>query len=187
MELDKIKTVLSTPIMPSVHELGENKLASVLIVIFGSEPKILMTKKSKILKVHAGEIAFPGGKFEHQDKDLLETAIRESREEINLSITRQHVIGQLSPVTTLNSKFVIIPFIAVVKRLPRLKDNPEVESILQIPLKSLLHTLEDDKDPSHQSIMEMYLLQYKEHVIWGASARMLKQIYDKLNLMELLD
>lgn len=186
MELEDIRNALSSPIIPMMHNSGKNKIASVLIVIFGSEPKILMTKKSKILKVHAGEIAFPGGKFETGDGDLMETAIRESREEINLSITREHIVGQLSPVTTLNSGFVIIPFIAIVKRLPRLKDNPEVESILQIPLKELLQTLDNDKDPFHQSIMEMYVLKYKEHLIWGASARMLKQIHDKLSLMGLL-
>lgn len=181
MNLEEIKNALATPLTPAIKNTGKNKIASVLIVIFGSEPKVLMTKKSKILKVHAGEIAFPGGKFEEGDGDLLETAIRESREEINLSITREHVIGQLSPVTTLNSGFVIVPFVAVVKRLPRLKDNPEVESILQIPLKEFLKSLTDDQDPLHQSIMEMYILKYKEHTIWGASARMLKQIHDRLS------
>lgn len=187
MNLEEIKGALTTTVMPSVKESGKNKIASVLIVLFGSEPKVLMTKKSKILKIHAGEVAFPGGKFEKHDVDLLDTAIRESREEINLSITRDHVIGQLLPVTTLNSGFVIVPFVAVVKRLPRLKDNPEVESILQIPLKELLHTLENDKDPLHQSLMEMYVLKYHEHIIWGASARMLKQIHDKLSAVGLLD
>jgi len=181
MNLEEIKSALSSPVIPQISDSGKNKIASVLIVIFGSEPKILMTKKSKILKVHAGEIAFPGGKFENTDKDLLDTAIRESREEVNLSITREHVIGQLSPVTTLNSGFVIIPFVAIVKRLPRLKDNQEVESILQIPLSEFLLTMENDNDPYHKSIMEMYLFKYHEHVVWGASARMLKQIRDKLS------
>ncbi|MDH3501506.1 MAG: CoA pyrophosphatase [Nitrosopumilus sp.] len=162
--------------MPRIDE--KNKIASVLIVIYGSEPKLLMTKKSHILKIHAGEIAFPGGKHDPEDHDLLETALREAREEVNLSIRNEHVIGQLEPVTTLNSKFTIHPFVAVVKRLPRLKDNLEVESILNIPLFPLLQTLSHDTDPAHQSIKEMYTFTYQDHVIWGASARMLKQIHD---------
>jgi 8-oxo-dGTP pyrophosphatase MutT (NUDIX family) len=176
--LEKIKSILTTQLdlLPRIDE--KNKIASVLIVIYGSEPKLLMTKKSHILKIHAGEIAFPGGKHDPEDHDLLETALREAREEVNLSIRNEHVIGQLEPVTTLNSKFTIHPFVAVVKRLPRLKDNLEVESILNIPLFPLLQTLSHDTDPAHQSIKEMYTFTYQDHVIWGASARMLKQIHD---------
>ncbi|MDH3192108.1 MAG: CoA pyrophosphatase [Nitrosopumilus sp.] len=178
MLLEKIKSILTTQLdlLPRIDE--KNKIASVLIVIYGSEPKLLMTKKSHILKIHAGEIAFPGGKHDPEDHDLLETALREAREEVNLSIRNEHVIGQLEPVTTLNSKFTIHPFVAVVKRLPRLKDNLEVESILNIPLFPLLQTLSHDTDPAHQSIKEMYTFTYQDHVIWGASARMLKQIHD---------
>ena len=178
MLLDEIKSVLSTPLelQPLANE--KNRIASVLIVIYGGEPAILMTKKSHILKIHAGEIAFPGGKHDPVDNDLLETALREAREEINLSIRNEHVIGQLQPVTTLNSKFTIYPFIAIVKRLPRLKDNKEVETILTIPLFPLLKTMSEDKDPDHASIQEMYTFTFQNHLIWGASARMLKQIYD---------
>lgn len=185
MLLDDIQNALSSPIDPRISDT-EHKLAAVLILIFGPEPHVLMTKKSSILKIHAGEIAFPGGKYEKKDTDLVETALREVREEINLSIRRDHVVGQLEPVTTLNSGFSIIPFVSVVNRLPRLKDNPEVESILLIPLNSFLKTLKDDPDPAHQSINEMYVLQYLDHTVWGASARMLKQITDKLNENDLL-
>ena len=186
MHLDEIRNALYTELTPNITENSDTKLASVLIVIFGSEPKILMTKKSTNLKIHAGEIAFPGGKYDEQDEDLLETSLRETREEINLSIRRDQVIGHLEPVTTLNSKFTIIPYVAVVNRLPRLKDNLEVETILHIPMIPFLKTLTDDPDPAHKSIQEMYILTYDEHLVWGASARMLKQIVDKLSKNNLL-
>ncbi len=186
MNLDEIRKALSTELVPKIKDDLDTKLASVLIVIFGSEPKILMTKKSANLKIHAGEIAFPGGKFDEKDEDLLETALRETREEINLSIRRDQVIGHLNPVTTLNSKFTIIPFVAVVNRLPRLKDNLEVETILHIPMIPFLKTLSDDTDPAHKSIQEMYILTFKDHLVWGASARMLKQVVDNLSKNNLL-
>ncbi len=183
--LEKIKSALATQleILPTT---SKNRIASVLIVIYGSQPKVLMTKKSHILKIHAGEIAFPGGKYDSDDKDLVETALREAREEVNLSIRKEHVIGQLKPVTTLNSKFTIYPFVAVVNLLPRLKDNLEVETILNIPLFPLLQTLSHDMDPAHQSIQEMFTLTYQDHLIWGASARMLKQIHDNLSQNNIL-
>ena len=186
MHLNELSKALSTELTSSIDEKNDTKLASVLIVIFGSEPKILMTKKSRNLKIHAGEIAFPGGKFDDQDEDLLETSLRETREEINLSIRRDQVIGQLNPVTTMNSGFTIFPYVAVVNRLPRLKDNLEVETILHIPMIPFLKTLANDPDPAHNSIQEMYIFTYNDHLVWGASARMLKQIVDVLSKKNLL-
>jgi len=186
MHLDELSKALSTELTSSINEKTDTKLASVLIVIFDSEPKILMTKKSKNLKVHGGDIAFPGGKFDEQDEDLLDTSLRETREEINLSIRRDQVIGQLKPVTTLNSGFTIFPYVTVVNRLPRLKDNLEVETILHIPMIPFLKTLANDPDPAHKSIQEMHIFTYNEHLVWGASARMLKQIVDVLSKKNIL-
>ena len=180
MSLEKLRQLLGTDLNLAIEKNTNTTFASVLAVIFGSEPKILMTKKAKHLKIHAGEIAFPGGKQDKDDADLLETALRETREEINLAVRRDQVIGHLKPVTTLNSKFTIIPFVAVVNRLPRLKDNQEVDKILHIPFFSFLKTLEEDKDPHHRSLKEMYTFIYQDHLVWGASARILKQISDIL-------
>jgi hypothetical protein len=91
------------------------------------------------------------------------------------------VIGQLKPVTTLNSGFTITPFIVMLDELPSIVPNSEIESILRMPLFSFLKTIEDDKDPSHKSILEMYTFKFQDHLIWGASARMLKQILVKIS------
>ena len=77
-----------------------------------------MTENPKHMKFHAGEISFPGGKLDADDSDLLETALRETREEIGLTIAREQVIGQLKPVVTLNSGFMILPFVAVTDSIP---------------------------------------------------------------------
>lgn len=177
MTLEEIRSLLSADLSPKPNHDG-SKLASVLVVIHGTEPKVLMTKKSEILKIHAGEVSFPGGKLDKSDDDLLITALRETREEIDLEIKREQITGQLNLVHTLNSGFTITPFVAVVDDLPTLKQNFEVESILNIPIIPLLKTLEDDPDPNHKSIQEMYIFKFNEYIIWGASARILKQIVD---------
>ena len=186
MYLNKLKSSLENELTPNLAKTDNTTFAAVLIIIFGSEPKILMTKKAKHLKIHAGEIAFPGGKLDVYDDDLLETALRETREEINLAIRRDQVIAQLEPVTTLNSKYTIIPYVAIVNRLPRLKDNSEVDKILHIPFIPFLKTLKNDEDPFHKSIKEMYTFTYEDHLVWGASARMLKQIVDILSEKDLI-
>jgi len=181
MDLDKIKEALSSEICSTINNDGKNKLASVLILIYGQKPKILMTEKPKTMSIHGGEISFPGGKWIDTDKDLIETALRETREEIHLKISREQVIGQLEPVTTLNSRFTIASFVSILNDVPELKANSEVASILHIPMEPFLKTLADDTDPNHKSIQEMYTLTFMDKLVWGASARMLKQIVTLLS------
>ena len=187
MDTEQIRSVLTSEIktMPPA-DLDGNELASVLIIIYGESPFVIMTKKASNLKVHAGEIAFPGGKWCEKDQDLLETAIRETKEELCLDVSKEHVIGQLDNVITLNSKYKITPFIAILDTVTSLTGNSEVGSILHIPLESFLNTMAEDDRQEHRSIKEMYTLTFEKHNIWGASARMLKQINTILSKKNLL-
>ena len=186
MEIELLKNSLSSKITPAVRHDKQTKLAAVLIVIYGKEPTIIMTKRPKTMNHHAGEISFPGGTWKQDDDDLLTTALRETKEEMNLDVNRQQIIGQIKPVTTLNSGFTILPFICILDEICNLVPNSEIETILHIPLISLLNTIEDDQDPSHKSIQETYAFRYQHHLIWGASARILKQISNLLSKNDLL-
>ena len=187
MDIEQIRSALTGEINPALlSELDENELASVLVIIYGKEPTILMTEKAQTLKVHAGEIAFPGGKWCEKDQDLLETAIRETKEELCLEVSKEQVVGQLDSVITLNSKYKITPFISFLENIPSLKANSEVGSILHIPLVSFLNTMAEDNLPEHRSIKEMHTFTFEKYNVWGASARMLKQIntlFSKKNLL----
>ena len=182
MLLDNLKSVLSTPIDSEIKSDVSYRLASVLVVIYGKSPKIIMTEKPKSMKLHAGEISFPGGKIDVNDADLLETALRETNEEIGLNISKDQVVGQLLPVLTLNSGFLILPFVSILDKIPPLVSNSEVEKIFHMPLDSLLGTIAKDTDPSHNLIDEMFTFEYQAQIVWGASARILKQIENKLYL-----
>jgi len=111
VDLKLLRSSLSGKIDPVIEHYGTNNLASILVVIYGKDPIILMTEKPKHLKLHAGEISFPGGKFDPNDSDLLETALRETREEIGLRIPKNQVTGKLEPVITFNLGFTILPFV----------------------------------------------------------------------------
>ena len=178
MDIEQIRSALTNEIKPSAFSrLDENELASVLIIIYGKEPTILMTEKAKTLKAHAGEIAFPGGKWCEKDRDLLETALRETEEELDMRVSKKQVIGQLEPVVTLNSKYMITPFVAILDKIHHLKPNSEVDSVLHIPFVQFLKTMAKDTDPVHHSIKEMYTFTFEKYQVWGASARMLRQIF----------
>jgi len=174
--LNDLKSALFTTINPEIETDGKYRLASILVVIYGKDPFVVMTEKPKHMKFHAGEISFPGGKLDSTDSDLLQTALRETREEIGLTISQDQVIGQLEPVVTLNSGFLILPFVSVIDEIPPLIANCEVEKIFHIPLEPFLKTAARDPDPSHNIIQEMYTFEYQNQIVWGASARILKQI-----------
>ncbi len=176
-----LKEQLSNKIFPEPKHDGKTKLASILVIIYGTEPNVIMIEKSKKLNIHAGEIAFPGGKWMEDDNDLLETALRETREEIGLNVSRKNVIGQFENVVTLNSGFTISSFLSILDDIPQLKINSEVKSVLHIPLIPLLDTLSDDQDPNHKSIQEMYKFSFNDEEIWGASARILKHLANRLS------
>jgi 8-oxo-dGTP pyrophosphatase MutT (NUDIX family) len=139
-----------------------------------------MTEKPDHLNIHAGEISFPGGKWIKEDDDLLDTALRETREEIGLNLPRDSVVGQLDNVKTLNSGFIITPFISIIDNITKLQANSEVKTILHIPLVPFLQTMANDTDPNHKSLQEMYTFTYENKIVWGASARILKQIANRL-------
>ena len=180
MILENIKSLLTSSIHPNIAVPAKYRLASVLVVIYGNEPIVVMTEKPKHMKFHAGEISFPGGKLDSDDSDLLDTALRETSEEIGLTISKEQVVGQLEPVITLNSGFKILPFVAIVNEIPPLSPNREVEKIFHMPLDSLLKTMAHDPDPSHNIIQEMFTFEFENKIVWGASARILKQIHDSL-------
>ena len=184
MNLELIRNSITSDINPILSNNDGTKLSSVLIIIFEDSPKILMIKKPITMKHHGGEIAFPGGKISNEDEDLLDTAIRETLEETGIKVKRNEIIGQLKPVTTLNSGFTILPFICILHEIKNLIPNSEVDEFLEIPLMPFLQTLAEDSDPKHNSIQEMHELRFKNHIIWGASARMLKQITAKLKINE---
>ena len=186
MNIGQIRSVLTSEIHPTASAVHGNEIASVLIIIYGKNPSIIMTEKSRNLKVHAGEISFPGGKWCEQDQNLLETAIRETSEELCLEVSKEYVIGQLDDVITLNSRYKITPFIAILDEVPALTANSEVEFILHIPLPSFLNTMSEDNLPEHRSIKEMYTFTFEKYNVWGASARMLKQINTLLSEKNLL-
>ncbi|ABK77569.1 NTP pyrophosphohydrolase [Cenarchaeum symbiosum A] len=174
MDLPLVRSRLSSAISPP-SEHGGRKPAAVLVVIHGAEPHVVMTEKPASLRVHAGEISFPGGKPEDGDADLLHTALRETREEIGLDVPRGAVTGQMGPVVTLNSGFVITPFVAVLDCIPGLAANEEVERIFEVPLGPLLRTEAADTDPDHHAIQEMSVFTFGDRTVWGASARILGQ------------
>lgn len=158
--------------------------AAVLIPVIarGDEASIILTRRASHLKDHAGQVAFPGGKIDAADASPLATALREADEEIGLASHHVTPLGFLDPYLSATG-FRIIPVMALVADTAQFQPNAaEVEAVFEVPLRFLM-------DPSnHQqhaaewrgAIRKYYAIPYETHYIWGVTAGILRNLYERL-------
>src|SRR5919202_3261805 len=178
-----LKPILVSTLPDNYLYSASFRLAAVLIIIHYIHimPHILLIKRSSKMRLHANEISFPGGTYIREDKSLYGTAIRETKEEIGLTFKHKDIIGSLAEVRTLTSNSIIIPFITLRDKIPKPKIHvDEVETIIDAPLIEILETMVPDTDHYHLSVEGAYKFTYRNEVIWGATARILKQLHDCL-------
>ncbi len=163
------------------------KPAAVLIPLFYKEDYIhvLLTQRSEQVIHHKGQICFPGGSYQSGDTTLLQTALRETEEEIGLIAKDVEVLGELDDNSTTTSRFIISPFVALIPYPYVFKPNHnEIKQIISIPLSELtseLHFQQSSVDSGKQHPVS-YNYHYKEHIIWGVTARILNQLIELLEL-----
>jgi len=155
---------------------GENlKASAVLIPLFYSQRQyhVLFAERSDEVTFHKGQVSFPGGTQEPSDSSLLQTAIRESEEEIGLKAKDIEILGELDDTITFTSNYVISPFVAFIPQPHSLKaDGKEIREIFSVPLSFLIDETNFNQDS--------YAYEYEGHTIWGATARIVRQFVDLL-------
>ena len=142
--------------------------------------KVILTKRSNNLKQHPGQVSFPGGKSEKTDKSLVATALRETREEIGINNKNVEILGQLSQHVTITG-FKITPFIGKIRTGFSTKiQTSEVSEIFEVPLSYLSNPknfrVESVKWKGKKRFF--YSIPYGPYYIWGATARILKNLAD---------
>ena len=166
---------------------SENRpLAAVLIPIYIVDDTyhIVLTKRTDRVEHHKGGISFPGGARDPEDADLRATALRESHEEIGLHPRHVEVIGRVDDFITV-SQFHVTPYVGLIdvdaspyKWLPQAR---EVAEILEVPVTHLVdpqNLVLDRRTLSDGRVAEMESYAWREHLVWGATARMLKNFLE---------
>ncbi|PAU76810.1 CoA pyrophosphatase [Halomonas salipaludis] len=153
--------------------------AAVLIPIVNRrEPTLLFTRRADHLNTHRGQVAFPGGKREPHDRDLLDTALRESEEEIALPRGQVELLGQLSEVVSLHG-LKVTPYVGLIPPdLPLTPDPNELDAIFEVPLALFLDDCRSHTDVITVDGRPYYVPSYQAQgqVIWGLSAMMLVEL-----------
>ena len=163
-------------------EPGPLRRAAVLIPLFVRDGQlwVLFTRRTETVEHHRGQISFPGGGEEADDASPVQTALRETEEEIGLSRGDAIILGSLSPIATVTD-FYIEPFVAAIPQPYVFRPEPaEIAEILEVPIRSLMdpRSLETKSFPERAEPVLFY--HYGETVIWGATARMLAELLDAL-------
>lgn len=157
--------------------------ASVLIPVFvdDGEPHILFTKRTDTLVHHSGQISFPGGTRHDPSEPTLETALRECWEEIGLLPGDVEVLGEMDEMPTYTTHFLIHPFVGTIPYPYEFTANPyEVAEIIAVPVSALMDpaNFREEMDTIEGFQVAQYFFSYRDRIIWGATARILKQFLE---------
>ncbi len=147
--------------------------AAVFLLLYrkDGEYAVLFNKRTDKVEFNKGEICFPGGGMDDRDADLMETALRETHEEMGISPASVTVLGELDETTT-RAGFVIRPFVGTISYPYEFRPSEdEVAEVLEAPVSSLL----DRRNVEDASWAHSKVYSYGEHKIFGATARILEQ------------
>ena len=173
-------------------EEGQSNIiqSSVLILLFPENGVIntCLIRRPTGMRNHAGQIAFPGGRFELSDSNLIQTALRESFEEIGVSSDQLEIIGTLTPIYVQVSNFAINPFVAWSETRPCFKtDEREVDELFIVPIEKLFHpmTAQTREVVTTRGNFNAPGYFIDRQFIWGATAMILSefnQIYHTISI-----
>lgn len=172
------------------EKIKQAKRAGVIALFYpdkNSKTSLVLILRKTYKGVHSAQIAFPGGKYEEEDKTLQVTAIRETYEEIGVPKEDIQIIDALTQVYIPPSNFYVYPFLGICNTTPKfIKQDEEVELIVEVALD---HFMDDNMvitasvPTSYKGDVKVPAFKLNNYVVWGATAMMLSEIKDLLKAM----
>ena len=168
------------------YSKNEAKPAAVLLLLYPNNSKVYfyLTKRTESLKYHKGQISLPGGSKEYNET-LLETALRETQEEIGINKHEISILGKITPLFIPVTGFMVNPFIGYILNEPKTKlDTIEVAEIISVNIQDLIN---NDILITHRQInvknMHIPYFNLNNHQVWGATSMVLSEFKDIIHLI----
>ena len=172
MQLKKIVNILNFNLLPVHLEKNESKYAAVGILIVNSI-EVLFIKRSEDMPTHKGHIAFPGGRSEENDMNIVDTATREVSEELLIPIDSFKPLGYLKPINTIEYQYKVHPIIFSIEFKPTTFDKKEVQSIHYASILDLNNPLNWEYEGRYT---DDWVYKIDNEELWGASAKMVRNL-----------
>jgi 8-oxo-dGTP pyrophosphatase MutT (NUDIX family) len=188
-ELPGLQAQLSMATLRRLEKLQAMKIpadasiAAVMVLFYknGKEIELVLIKRAHDGGVHSGQIAFPGGRKEENDTDIIETALRETCEETGIQKDQVNILGKLSDIYIPPSNFHVTPVVGYLNTRPQFRPDPkEVEEVLRVSLSDIL----DEKAVQLKSLeimgtrIDVPCYYVDGHIIWGATAMIISELLE---------
>ncbi len=158
-----------------------HKDAAVLVPLYREPLTAVFTERRADLRRHPGEISFPGGRQDHPEEDLRETALREANEEIGLDPGGVDLVGALPPVGTFVTGYRIFPFVGLIEPGQTWRPQAtEVEQVLEFTLAELVRGHEMQRLVRKGVPIKTPTYTVDGHLVWGATARIVQSLLERL-------
>ena len=141
----------------------------------------MLTKRTETVEYHKGQICFPGGARHEADRDLRNTALRETFEEVGVDPDDVRVLGELDSMSTVSSNFLITPYVGVIPYPYEFRvSDDEIKSLIEVPISALRdeNNYREEAYDLDGKILIGIVFEYQGDVIWGATARILRQLIE---------
>lgn len=182
--VERFQHIVTIPNAPDFPLRRQGKPAAVLIpIVMRDELQVLFTKRATHLKHHAGQVSFPGGRWETSDESLIHTALRETEEEIGISPDKVEILGRLPKFRTI-SRYEVSPIIGFVEPDFESQIDPnEVDDLFEVPLEFLMNM---DNFHVHwvvrsDTAQPVFFVPWQRELIWGATAAFLHTLGTHIN------
>jgi 8-oxo-dGTP pyrophosphatase MutT (NUDIX family) len=177
---DRLWTILSERAPVILPPDASRRRAAVLLALFkqAADYHLVLTKRTETVRHHKGQVSFPGGSYDLADGDLLTTALRESQEELGIHPQDVTVVGRLDDLPTFSTSFLVSSFVGLIPHPYTFRPNPiEVATVFTVPLSVLadpavVRTYTRSREDG--AVIEDYEFHVGGHVIWGATARLIR-------------
>lgn len=178
MQKEEIRRVITGRQRRSLSPEGK-KRAAVLVTLYQDRERfyILLIKRTEHVKTHQGQIAFPGGTWQSEDRDTTATALREAHEEMGICPQDVEVLGEIDDTSTAISNFLITPVVGVIPfPYPFQINAGEIADLLSLDLEVLRdpQAFHEETWEREDGSVRVFVRREGSHIIWGATARILR-------------
>lgn len=185
---DDLKRVLLAPEEAVTLDVRGRTEAAVLVPLYidGDDLHVVFTKRREDMRRHPGEISFPGGRREEGEEDLQLTALREAEEEIGLPRDAVEIVGALQPTPTIATGYAVYPFVGLIGSTRAwVPSAGEVAEVLELSVAELIAGYGRRRLVRRGVPVRTDTYVVGEHLIWGATARILADLLDRLEAARL--